>query len=149
MGFSASASIDKKGNHRKHRLHRYRMCKCSFPRSNLKLDRMQQENQCGRTGSNTDNLGSGSSCPSLPRRPSLLIPRRAKDLDPHLPRLGSLVSLTKGESITLPGFGTFEVRDWSERSGRNHKTGEELKIAAAKVPVFKPDAALKAGVNGK
>ena len=57
-------------------------------------------------------------------------------------------TLQKGESITLPGFGTFEVRDRGERTGRNPKTGEELKIAAAKVPAFKPGATLKATVNG-
>jgi DNA-binding protein HU-beta len=58
-------------------------------------------------------------------------------------------TLQKGESITLPGFGTFEVRDRGERTGRNPKTGEELKIAASKVPAFKPGAPLKAAVNGK
>ena len=57
-------------------------------------------------------------------------------------------TLQKGEPITLPGFGTFEVRDRGERSGRNPKTGEELKIAASKVPAFKPGATLKAAVSG-
>jgi DNA-binding protein HU-beta len=56
--------------------------------------------------------------------------------------------LKKGDSLTLPGFGTFEVRDRSARTGRNPKTGEELKIAASKVAAFKPGAALKAAVNG-
>jgi DNA-binding protein HU-beta len=58
-------------------------------------------------------------------------------------------TLKKGDSLALPGFGTFEVRDRGERTGRNPKTGEELKIAAAKVPAFKPGATLKAAVNGK
>ncbi len=57
-------------------------------------------------------------------------------------------TLKKGDSLALPGFGTFEVRNRSERTGRNPKTGEELKIAAAKVPTFKPGATLKAAVNG-
>ena len=56
-------------------------------------------------------------------------------------------TLQKGESITLPGFGTSEVRDRGERTGRNPKTGEELKIAASKVAAFKPAATLKAAVN--
>jgi hypothetical protein len=43
MGLSASAAIDKKGHNRKHRLHRYRRCKRSFPGSNVQLDRMQQK----------------------------------------------------------------------------------------------------------
>jgi DNA-binding protein HU-beta len=57
-------------------------------------------------------------------------------------------TLKKRDSLALPGFGTFEVRNRSERTGRNPKTGEELKIAAAKVPTFKPGATLKAAVNG-
>jgi len=57
-------------------------------------------------------------------------------------------ALEKGESVSLPGFGTFEVRERAARTGRNPKTGEELKIAAAKVPAFKPGSTLKAAVNG-
>jgi DNA-binding protein HU-beta len=58
-------------------------------------------------------------------------------------------TLQKGESITLPGFGTFEVRERIERTGRNPKTGEKLKIAASKVAAFKSGATLKAAVNGE
>ncbi len=57
-------------------------------------------------------------------------------------------TLKKGESLTLPDLGTFEVRDRAARTGRNPKTGEELKIAASRVAAFKPSAALKAVVNG-
>jgi DNA-binding protein HU-beta len=57
-------------------------------------------------------------------------------------------SLKKGESLVLPGFGTFEVRERAGRTGRNPQTGEELKIAASRVAAFKPGAALKAAVNG-
>ena len=57
-------------------------------------------------------------------------------------------ALKKGDSLTLPGFGTFEVRDRAARTGRNPKTGEELQISASRVAAFKPGAALKAAVNG-
>ena len=57
-------------------------------------------------------------------------------------------ALKMGESISLTGFGTFEVRNRSARIGRNPKTGEELRIAASKVPAFKPGAALKGSING-
>jgi DNA-binding protein HU-beta len=57
-------------------------------------------------------------------------------------------TLKKGDSITLVGFGTFEVRKRAARTGRNPKTGAELKIKAAKVPAFKAGATLKAMVNG-
>ena len=57
--------------------------------------------------------------------------------------------LQKGDSISLPGFGTFEVRERGERTGRNPKTGEQLKISASRVPAFKPGATLKTAVNGQ
>jgi DNA-binding protein HU-beta len=53
----------------------------------------------------------------------------------------------KGESVPLIGFGTFEVRDRSARTGRNPRTGEEWKIKEAKVPAFKAGTALKSAVN--
>jgi DNA-binding protein HU-beta len=36
-----------------------------------------------------------------------------------------------------------------ERTGRNLRTGEQLKISASKVPAFKPGATLKGAVNGQ
>ena len=48
----------------------------------------------------------------------------------------------------MVGFGTFEVRKRAARTGRNTKTGEELKIKASKAPAFKAGATLKATVNG-
>ena len=47
----------------------------------------------------------------------------------------------------LVGFGTFAVKDRSARMGRNPKTGEEIKIAASKVPGFKAGKALKEALN--
>ena len=57
--------------------------------------------------------------------------------------------LVKGEKVQLVGFGTFEVRERAGRTGRNPRTGEELVIAPAKVPAFKPGKALKDAVNVK
>ena len=57
-------------------------------------------------------------------------------------------TLKKGESLSLVGFGTFEVRSRAARTGRNPKTGEELKIKATRAPAFKAGATLKAAVNG-
>jgi DNA-binding protein HU-beta len=56
-------------------------------------------------------------------------------------------SLSKGEKVQLIGFGNFEVRARSARKGRNPQTGEEIEIAASKVPAFKPGKALKDSVN--
>jgi len=47
-------------------------------------------------------------------------------------------TLKKGDSLTLPGFGTLEVRERMAQTARNPKTGAELKIAASRVAAFKP-----------
>ena len=56
-------------------------------------------------------------------------------------------TLAKGEKVELVGFGSFEVRDRAARTGRNPKTGEEIQIAAAKTPAFRPGKTLKGAVN--
>nr|WP_159433015.1 HU family DNA-binding protein [Thiohalospira halophila] len=56
-------------------------------------------------------------------------------------------ALKKNDQISIVGFGTFSVRERAARTGRNPRTGEEIKIAAAKVPAFKPGKALKDAVN--
>lgn len=52
-------------------------------------------------------------------------------------------SLKKGQPVTLVGFGTFYVSERAARTGRNPRTGEEIKIKKAKVPKFRPGKALK------
>jgi DNA-binding protein HU-beta len=55
-------------------------------------------------------------------------------------------ALADGDKVSLIGFGTFEVRDRAARKGRNPQTGEEIDIAASKVPAFKPGKGLKDAV---
>ena len=45
-------------------------------------------------------------------------------------------TVSKGEKVTLVGFGTFEARKRAARTGRNPQTGKEIKIAAKTVPAF-------------
>jgi DNA-binding protein HU-beta len=56
-------------------------------------------------------------------------------------------ALKKGDTVTLVGFGTFQVRKRAARQGRNPKTGETIKIKASKNPAFKAGKALKDAVN--
>lgn len=56
-------------------------------------------------------------------------------------------ALKKGDKIALVGFGTFEVRNRSARTGRNPKTKETITIPASKVPAFKAGKALKDAVS--
>jgi len=56
-------------------------------------------------------------------------------------------ALSRGDKVQLVGFGTFEVRERSARKGRNPQTGEEIEIAAARVPVFKAGKSLREVVS--
>ena len=74
-----------------------------------------------------------------------------KDSESALKSFIEVVSkeLSKGHEVQLIGFGTFAVGKRAARTGRNPKTGEEIKIAASKTPKFKPGKALKDKVNKK
>ncbi len=52
-------------------------------------------------------------------------------------------TLKKGGSVTIPGFGTFAVTKRAARTGRNPRTGDAIKIKAAKVPKFRPGKGLR------
>jgi DNA-binding protein HU-beta len=56
-------------------------------------------------------------------------------------------TLKKGGSVSLVGFGTFAVGKRAARTGRNPRTGDAIKIKAAKVPKFRPGKALKDALN--
>lgn len=56
-------------------------------------------------------------------------------------------ALEKKEKVQLVGFGTFEVKERAERTGRNPRTKEEIKIPASSVPSFKAGKELKDRVN--
>ena len=58
-------------------------------------------------------------------------------------------ALTKGDKVTLVGFGTFEVRKRAARKGRNPQTKAVITIPASKAPVFKAGKSLKDKVNKK
>jgi DNA-binding protein HU-beta len=50
-------------------------------------------------------------------------------------------------SVTLVGFGTFDVSTREARTGRNPKTGAEIEIKAANVPKFRPGKSFKDALN--
>ena len=56
-------------------------------------------------------------------------------------------TLKKNGSVTLVGFGTFSVSKRAARTGRNPRTGDAIKIKAAKVPKFRPGKGLKDAVK--
>ncbi|MEK4894136.1 HU family DNA-binding protein [Bacillus sp. FSL M7-0996] len=56
-------------------------------------------------------------------------------------------ALANEDKVQILGFGTFEVRERSARTGRNPQTGEEMQIAASKAPAFKAGKELKEAVK--
>ena len=56
-------------------------------------------------------------------------------------------TLKSGDTVSLVGFGTFQVKQRNARQGRNPRTGETIQIAASKVPSFKAGKGLKDAVN--
>ena len=53
----------------------------------------------------------------------------------------------EGDKVQVLGFGTFENRTRAARKGRNPRTGEEISIAASKLPSFKAGKSLKEACN--
>lgn len=56
-------------------------------------------------------------------------------------------TLESGDQVKLSGFGNFDLRQKSQRPGRNPKTGEDIPISARKVVTFRPGQKLKSRVE--
>jgi DNA-binding protein HU-beta len=59
---------------------------------------------------------------------------------------GILTGLREERSVTIAGFGTFEVKDRKARVGRNPHTGEPIQIAAGKRVGFRMGKTLRESV---
>ena len=58
-------------------------------------------------------------------------------------------AMKKGDEVRLVGFGTYSVTKRAATEGRNPRTGAKIKIAASKLPKFRPGKALKDAVNSR
>ena len=56
-------------------------------------------------------------------------------------------ALSKGDTVTLVGFGTFSTVKRTERQAKNPRTGAMIKIPAKTVAKFKPGSKLTDAVN--
>ena len=56
-------------------------------------------------------------------------------------------ALADGDRIEIRGFGSFHVRERAARRGRNPRTGEEVQVAATRVPFFRVGKELRERVN--
>ena len=55
--------------------------------------------------------------------------------------------LKKGETVTIPGFGTFSTRVAAAHTAKNPRTGEAVKVKAKTVAKFKAGKNLKEALN--
>ena len=70
-----------------------------------------------------------------------------KTIDAVFAAVGDIIA--SGDKLQISGFGTFETKERAARTGHYPRTGEEISIDAATVPVFKPGKALKDKVDAK
>jgi integration host factor subunit beta len=59
------------------------------------------------------------------------------------------VALAKGNRIEIRGFGSFEIREYGDYTGRNPKTGKKIAVSSKKLPFFKVGKELREKVDGK
>src|SRR3954469_8804546 len=57
-------------------------------------------------------------------------------------------AVARGEKVAITGFGVFQRRDRAARTARNPATGAPVKVAASRVPAFRPGTEFKAIANG-
>jgi len=55
--------------------------------------------------------------------------------------------LATGGRVELRGFGAFSTRARTARTGRNPRTGDQVEVAAKRVPYFKPGKEMRARLN--
>lgn len=58
-------------------------------------------------------------------------------------------AVTKGDKVTLVGFGSFYRAERAAKTGRNPKTGASIQIPASAAPKFSAGASFKSRVNSK
>jgi integration host factor subunit beta len=58
-------------------------------------------------------------------------------------------TLKKGDRIEVRGFGSFTVREYKAYTGRNPRTGKNIRVRPKKLPFFKVGKELKELVDKK
>jgi integration host factor subunit beta len=85
--------------------------------------------------------------------------KRLAETNPHLTQrdVEKIVStvfdevteaLARRDRVELRGFGAFSVRERDARTGRNPRTGAEVKVPDKVVPYFKTGKELRERLNG-
>ncbi len=56
-------------------------------------------------------------------------------------------SMLEGDRVEIRGFGSFKVKEYEGYSGRNPRTGEQVKVESKRLPFFRPGKELKDYLN--
>lgn len=91
-------------------------------------------------------LGKGEVTEEVARKTGLRKSDAARALDAVLDTVRD--ALSRGDEVRLTGFGSFRVASTRERIGRNPRTGEMIRIAPSRRPVFSAGSRLVQAVRG-
>lgn len=85
----------------------------------------------------------------LAERTNLSKSDASKAVDALFASSGGIISeaLKKGEKVQITGFGSFETRKREARTGRNPRTGKEIKIGASTSAAFRAGKGLKDSIG--
>ncbi len=99
-----------------------------------------QENNNG-TSPKVNNLSKNDFINIIAETSNIAKAEASRSLDAFIDGIKEVI--TRGDKLTLIGFGSFYIADNKAKEGRNPRTGEKLMIAASKTPKFKAGSDLK------
>jgi integration host factor subunit beta len=56
-------------------------------------------------------------------------------------------TLCQGERVEIRGFGAFSIKDYQSYTGRNPKTGDEVRVSPKRLPVWRTGTELRQRVD--
>ena len=109
-------------------------------------NKKDQENNNGTT-SKVNNLSKNDFINIIAEKSNIAKAEASRSLDAFIDGIKEVI--TRGDKLTLIGFGSFYIAENKAKEGRNPRTGEKLMIAASKTPKFKAGSNLKKLCNQK
>lgn len=93
----------------------------------------------------TKSVGKGVLAKRLAEEQKLTVKQAGEFIDAFLDEI--MLSVAEGQTVTIPGFGSFKKRTRAARTGRNPSTGEPLEIPETDAPTFSAGTVFKGVVK--
>lgn len=77
------------------------------------------------------------------------LPKKQAEMIVNLIFDSMIEAMRADDRIEIRGFGSFKVKEYKPYTGRNPKTGEQVRVGSKKLPFFKVGKALKERVDEK